>query len=381
MWGELTDNISDGSYVSVRRAARTNAFLPIALLVTYFAASFILRLLRGGDLGSDEAEQIRLAHTLQLGYGDQPPLYNWMFYCLSKAFGVSIDTLAFLKNATLLASCVFLGLSARKVVGGRDTAWIAVLCLLSLPAVFLLAQRDLTHSIGAFAAVAFFLDVLALTAERPSAENYGLLGAAAGIGFLAKYNFAIIPVAAVVALLLEPGMRRLVLNWRLMVTNAVGLAVAGPHVYWVVTHLDKATGDTLTKMRGVASHEAFSQLMAACQLVESIVKCSALTLAIFAVVYRAHLRTIFAASSEWTRVIGRMIVISMILVFALMIAVDATLMRPKWISIYFVAFPLYLAFKVDAAGVQVPGAIMKLTALVGAVIFVSLGLVFAGSFH
>ncbi|MEK1895419.1 MAG: glycosyltransferase family 39 protein [Rhizobium sp.] len=350
-------------------------------MATYFTASFILRLLRGGDLASDEAQQVAFSHALQLGYGDQPPLYNWLFYCFGKVFGVSVDTLAFLKNATLLVSCIFLGLAARKVAGGRDTAWISVLGLLSLPAIFLLSQRDLTHSVGAFAAVAFFLYVLARMAERPSVGNYALLGAAAGIGFLAKYNFAIIPVATVIALLLEPGLRRLVLSWRLSVTIAVGLVVAGPHVYWVVTHLDTATGDTLTKMRAATSNEAPSQLRAAWQLLASIVKCSALTLAVFAVVYRGHIRTIFAATSEWTRVIGRILVISMIEVFVIMLAVDATLMRPKWISIFFVAFPLYLAFKVDAAGVHVPGAIGKLTVLVGALIFVFLGVVFAASFH
>jgi len=376
----LTDT-TDGSYVSAPRAARLDALLPVLLLATYFTASFALRLLRGGDLGSDEAEQIRLAHALQLGYGDQPPLYNWLFYCFGKVFGVSVDTLAFLKNATLLASCVFLGLAARKLMGARDSVWIAVLGLLSLPAVFLLAQRDLTHSIGAFAAVAFFLYVLARMDERASTGNYALLGAAAGIGFLAKYNFAIIPVATVVALLLEPGMRRLVLNWRLAVTIAVGLVVAGPHVYWALTHLDAAAGDTVSKMQGVASHAAPIQLLAAWQLLASIVKCSALTLAILAVVYRGHIRAIFVASSEWTRVIGWMLAISMFLVFAIMLAVDATIMRPKWISIFFVAFPLYLALKVDAAGVQVAGATGKLMGLIGAVIFISLGIVIAGSFH
>jgi len=380
-WGRNLTDTTSGSYVSPRRSTRLSTLLPVLLLATYFTASFVLRLLRGGDLASDEAEQVALSHALQFGYGDQPPLYNWVFYCFATVFGVSVDTLAFMKNATLLMSCLFLGLAARKVVGERDTAWISMLGFLSLPAVFLLSQRDLTHSIGAFAAVALFLYVLTLVAERPSAGNYALLGAAAGLGFLAKYNFAIIPVATVVALLLEPSLRRLVLNWRLAATIAVGLAVVAPHVYWAVTHLDAATGDTVTKMRAASSHGMPLQLIAALELVESIVKCCALTIAVLAVVYRGHLRTIFAASSEWTRVIGRMLVVSMFLVFVIMLAVDATMMRPKWISIFFVAFPLYLACKVDAAGVHVPGAISKLTVLVGAMIFISLGVVFAGSFH
>lgn len=114
---ELTDT-ADGSYVSARRATRLSTLLPILLVTTYFTASFILRLLRGGDLASDEAQQVAFSHALQLGYGDQPPLYNWLFYCFGKVFGVSVDTLAFLKNATLLVSCIFLGLAARKVAGG-----------------------------------------------------------------------------------------------------------------------------------------------------------------------------------------------------------------------------------------------------------------------
>lgn len=377
---ELIDT-ANGSYVSIRRDPRLNALLPVLLLATYFTASFVLRLLRGGDLASDEAQQVAFSHALQLGYGNQPPLYNWLFYCFSRLFGVSVATLAFVKNATLLASCIFLGLAARKIVTERETAWISVLGFLSLPAVFLLSQRDLTHSVGAFAVVALFLYVLVLMAERPSTGSYALLGAVAGMGFLAKYNFVIIPFATAVALLLEPGLRRLVLNWRLAITIAVGLIVAGPHVYWAITHLDAATGNTLMEMRAAARSTIPSQLNAAWQLVASIIKCSALTLAIFAAAYRGHIRTIFGASSVWTRVIGRMLVISMILVFVIMLALDATLMRPKWISIFFVAFPLYLALKVDAAGIRVPDAITRITMLVGTVIFISLGVVFAGSFH
>lgn len=377
---KLTDTV-DSSYLFTRRTPRLSTLLPVLLLATYFSASFVLRLLRGGDLASDEAEQIRLSHALQLGYGDQPPLYDWLFYYFAKIFGASVDTLAFVKNGTLLLSCIFLCLAARKVMGKRETAWIAPIGFLSLPVVFLLSQRDLTHSVGAFAVVAVFLYVLALMAERPSTGNYALLGAAAGLGFLAKYNFAIVPVATVAALLLEPGLRRLVFNWRLAVTIAVGLVVAAPHVYWIVTHLDLATGDTLKNLRAAASAGMPEQVVAAWELLGAIVKCSALTLAILAIVYRGHIRTILGTSSEWTRVIGRMLVISMFLVYVIMLAVDATIMRPKWISIFFVAFPLYLAFKVEASGVQVPGAIGKLVALVGAVIFISLGVVFVGSFH
>ncbi|KQV73335.1 4-amino-4-deoxy-L-arabinose transferase [Rhizobium sp. Root1220] len=353
--------------------------MPAFLVVAYFAASFIARILRGGPLVSDEAEQVFLSHALQIGYGDQPPLYNWLVYGFGQLFGVSLETLAFVKSGTLLLSCVFLAMAARAATNSRDAMSIAALGILSLPAVFLLSQRDLTHSVGAFAAVSLFLYTVFLLVKRPTALNYGLVGAAAGIGFLAKYNFAIIPVAMVAALLLEPGLRRLALNWRMAIALAVGVLIVGPHCYWIVTHFGDATGDTISKMKTATTGPVPDAVKAAFSLILSIFKCAALTLGLFALVYRSDLVAILTASNQWTRLVGRTLAISLMLVLVVMVAVDGTMVRPKWISIFFLALPLYLALKVHAAGIERPRNVESLACLVGVIAFVFLAIVSVGA--
>ncbi len=315
----------------------------------------------GGIWRPMRQKQVAFSHALQPGYGDQPPLYNWLFYCFGKSLRrVGRRARLPLKNATLLVSCVFSGLPARKVAGGRDTAWICrPLVLLSLPAVFLLAQRDLTHQHRR-------LRRRGVLPGRAGADGGTAVGGelrASRSGcrrILAKYNFAIIPVAAVVALLLEPG------------TAAIGSQLAadgdhrgwsrrcGPHVYWVVTHLDTATGDTLTKMRAAASHEAPQP--ADGRLAVAGIDCQMLR-----VDARRLRRRLSRASPHHLRRVQRMDAGDRPDArhqhdpgLRVHDGCDATLMRPKWTLTFFVAFPP-ICVKADAAGCpqKGPGAIMQ----------------------
>ncbi|HEY0877811.1 MAG TPA: hypothetical protein VGE10_05110, partial [Zeimonas sp.] len=59
------------------RLAGDDLRFPITLMLGWFAAQVVLRVLVSDSLELDEAEQTLAARELALGYGTQPPLYTW----------------------------------------------------------------------------------------------------------------------------------------------------------------------------------------------------------------------------------------------------------------------------------------------------------------
>ncbi len=153
-------------------------------VLAYFILCVIMRVLRSDSLQNDEAEQAFLSQMLLLGYGRQPPLYDWLQIGMNALFGLSVATLSALKNSLLFLCCIFYGLAARQVMEDRRLPLIAMLGLLMVPSISVLAQRDLTHAIATLCFVSLFLLAFLKTLDRPSLGSYILLGLTVGLGFL-----------------------------------------------------------------------------------------------------------------------------------------------------------------------------------------------------
>src|SRR3546814_12242187 len=97
---------------------------------------------------------------------------------------------------------------------------LAPLGLITVPQIGFEAQRDLTHTVAVIFAACFFLYSVVRTVEKPTAFAYLLTGVAVGIGLTAKYNFALLPAAALIALLLDADMRRRIFAWSILLTAA-----------------------------------------------------------------------------------------------------------------------------------------------------------------
>lgn len=207
----------------------------VALAVAgYFLLCITLRLAVSNSLEIDEAEQAFLSQFLLLGYGPQPPFYNWLQYGLAQAIGTSLATMTILKNGLLFLCCLFYGLAARHVLEDRRLSATAMLGVLTLPPVFLLAQRDLSHTVAALFAVSLFLYGFLKTLTRPSLFSYLVTGMAVGIGLIAKYNFVLLPLAAILAVLPEAKLRARILDWRILAAVAVACMITLPHGFWVL---------------------------------------------------------------------------------------------------------------------------------------------------
>ncbi len=331
------------------------------LIAAYYAVAVAVRILRSDGVQTDESEQLFLSQFLLLGYGAQPPFYNWLQYGLVHLIGPSIAALSILKNGMLFLCCLFYGMAARLILKDRALPYAAMLGLLALPSISVLAQRDLTHAVATLWAVSFFLYAFLLALTRPSLFAYLLTGVAVGLGAISKYNFVVVPFAAVLAILPEAELRRRLFDRRILATIAVAAVICLPHALWVLQNLQAATVGTIRSMRDDATGNfVLDRLSGLFMLVTSTLD-SVLPIAAFCVIaFRRDLLTSWRAQSLWTRVIGRALLLCLILVGLIGIGLGATTISQKWLSPFVMLLPLYLCLKLDVAGGDLRGGTARL---------------------
>jgi 4-amino-4-deoxy-L-arabinose transferase-like glycosyltransferase len=350
----------------IDKLARNPATLYL-LLAGYFAVNILIRLSTPSSLELDEGQQLYFAQWLSLGYGPQPPLYNWLQYGMVQVFGNSVLALTLLKNTILFLSFALFGLAAQIVLRDRVLAIMATLGLFTIPQISYEAQRDLTHTVAMFFAACLFLYALVRTIDRPTLFNYGLAGLAVGLGMLAKYNFVLLPASAILALASDRQLRARLFDPRLLATVVVAAIVVAPHAWWFLDHMAEATSSTLSKMNRDNAVGA-SRLKGLLSLAEAVAAISLPTLAVFFLAFGTRLRRAWAADSMWTRLLGRILIAAVVLLTLIVLSGAASYIRHRWLTALFFVLPLYLAAKIEAAGETVtPGARRRFAVPVAAV--------------
>ncbi len=321
------------------------------LIAAYYLAAIVLRVLRTEGLQADEAEQIVMSQYLLLGYGRQPPFYNWLQYGVIHLIGPSIFALTLLKNSLLFLCCVLIGLATRQVSDRKEVAAAAMLGVLALPAVSVLSQRDLSHAIALLFCVSLFLYGILGALKRPALWRYALTGLAIGIGLISKYNFIVVPIAAILAILSEAELRRRLFDRRLIATIVVAGLICLPHALWFLNNFDRATADTIEEMRDdPTGHFIVDRLDGITSLISATVD-GVLPLIVFVTI--AFGREVWASrrtETLWTRMTGRMFLLCLVIVGLISFGMGATTISQKWLSPFLLILPIYLFLKIEAAG-------------------------------
>ena len=325
-----------------------------AVLAAYFIVEVIVRLILPHSLELDESQQIFLAQWLAVGYDSQPPFYNWIQYAVTGMLGASVFSLSLVKNSMLFLSYLFYGLAGWLLIGRKSLAMLVPLGLLTIPQVSFEAQRDLTHTVAVIFASCFFIYAIVRTIERPSLMSYVLTGLAVGIGMNAKYNFVLLPAAALVAVVIDPQMRRRLFDWRLAVTAVVALAITLPHALWFLGNIQAATDRTMGKLIRETDTSYFLRVVdGVTTLAISTIGFSIVTIVIFALAFGRNWREILRASSRWTRFFERLLALLYLFLLVVILAGGVDSIRDRYLTPYLLILPLYLCLKLDAADPEV----------------------------
>lgn len=222
---------------------------PLFWLLALALAHVVLRVNVSPALKWDEAEQMLWSQQLAWGYGAQPPLYTWLQWAVNQVFGPGLLALSLLKQALLVLSYVLLWQAARLFLDRRG-AWWAAASMILVPTLGWRTVTDLAHTVLLLTSVAATWLVLLRLVHKPRPAVFALLGAVCAMGMLAKYSFALIAVAMLLAALSEPTTRRALFAPGWWWAPLVGAALLLPHALWLATHWQQATALTVSKMQG-----------------------------------------------------------------------------------------------------------------------------------
>ncbi|MEX0645071.1 MAG: glycosyltransferase family 39 protein [Parvularculaceae bacterium] len=219
------------------RARPFVSFLAIAGLITLIrvVALFYFE----ADLGPDEAQYWAWSKSLDFGYYSKPPLIAWTIWATTALFGDQEWAVRFAAPFCHLGAAIFLYLLGRRLYSEAAGFW-AGLSWLVIPGVVLSAALMTTDALLLFlwsAALYFFFRVLSARETGANPFSWSLaLGAAIGLGLLAKYAMIYFVIGMGLALVIAPDVRK---HFRLR-DAAVALAVAGffiaPNIAWNAEH-------------------------------------------------------------------------------------------------------------------------------------------------
>jgi 4-amino-4-deoxy-L-arabinose transferase-like glycosyltransferase len=237
---------------------RADAARALALVLAYFLAYVLVRLVTPGALDLDEAEIVYLTQELRPGYGTQPPLYAWLQWCVFSVFGIDRFALVILKALALAAAYVAMYHAGRPLVG-RNAALAAAASLALFPQIGWETLRIQTHSVLLVTLACATLACYVALLRKPDVPRYALLGLLCGLGLQTKYNFGVFLAGIACASLLVPEHRRQVWNRKLWISALLVLLLLMPHAVWMATHLDAAFAGTVEKMQAGVGRASYPQ--------------------------------------------------------------------------------------------------------------------------
>ena len=330
-------------------------------LAAYFLLNIALRLALPHTLDLDEAEQSFFSQYLFAGYSEQPPFYNWMQYAVVSVTGISMWAISVPKNIILFSCYLFYGLAAREVLKGRSLAAVAMLSLITLPQVGFLAQRELTHTVAVLFATSLFLFGFFRTLRQPTLGSYLIIGIATGIGLISKYNFVILPFAALIAVLPDREWRSRLFDWRLLPAIVLAILIVLPHALWLPDNLVRASTSTLERL--TAKDEAAAGLPRIGQgllsFVIAVLGFVALPIVLIAAAFRRDFFCALSSSSPMIRLIERMMAVCMLAVVSLVLFAGASDIHERWLDPFLLIVPLYLFLKLETSGFDLSAGLAR----------------------
>jgi 4-amino-4-deoxy-L-arabinose transferase-like glycosyltransferase len=305
----------------------------LVVILIYFAAQITLRSLISSSADRDEADQLVQTQTFSWGYGPQPPLYAWIQIGFFKAFGLSIFSLALLKNLLLFCTYLLTYLNARFITRRHDCGAAAAASLLFIPQIAWESQRDLNHSVlAATLAAATFFCFIRLSSQ-PGWSRHVIFGLCVGFGLLSKFNYALAFVGLMLAALSVREWRTAVWNARMALVPAIALILCLPTGLWILQHRGLAF-ETVSKLHIKESESLLTVVLtgfgnAAASTMTFLGSMLLIYLLIF---WKKKGRNLFDFQSEYARLLLRMLLAIYALIAIGILFFRTTELHERWLQ-------------------------------------------------
>lgn len=215
---------------------------PIAVgILVFFVGHTVIRLFGTSNLSVDETMTAIHTQRFHLFYVfTNPPLFDWLYFALSRVLGAGLLTMQILKTGLLAGGALLFYLAVKPCFGHR-AALAAAMASYGVTAFYgweILQLYSHTNALIFSLGFTFWAFMRVLHLQR--APDYVLLGIGLGLGTLSKYLFGLFFVALIVAALRSPGYRSQLLTWRLMLTLVTATVLVSPLLYGLSGSADAA---------------------------------------------------------------------------------------------------------------------------------------------
>ena len=314
----------------------------IFIVILFFALQIVQRIFVSPTLSVDEAEQLILSQFFSFGYNEQPPLYTWLQIGSIQLFGSTVLSLSLLKNSLLCVTFIYYYRLAKLVSKSEVKAIAATLGLYLIPQVFWEAKVDQTHSvIVTMASVLSLYNFVQIFRGYTSITRFLLLGLVCGVGVLSKYNFVLLLFAATFPLLFIAEFRKMLFVKKLFFSFLSFSAVVFPHAVWFLGHVTDATKSTVERMHHQSVLESSSGMIGGVfDLFVSTITFTGLLLVFWVIFFRKGYHQII--DSEFKKYFSIFFVTIYLMLLVLIICLDISSIKERWLLPYLVFFPLYL---------------------------------------
>lgn len=209
---------------------------PAALVLVGGLTALRLALLPGLQHGlfGDEAQYWTYAVEPAFGYYSKPPLLPWLIGLATWVFGASDWAVRLVAPLGHAAAALFVFALARRLYEGRTALWSAALYA-TLPGVSFSATIASTD----VPLLACWSAALLALARLPDSRGPGwtlALGAAVGLGLLAKYAMGYLLLGLAVYAAVDPAGRAWLRDRRLWAGLGLGLLIWAPNLAWALAH-------------------------------------------------------------------------------------------------------------------------------------------------
>jgi 4-amino-4-deoxy-L-arabinose transferase-like glycosyltransferase len=358
--------------------------IPIATAVfvsfgIYFGLHLLTRCLVSHNLQLDEAEQLILTQDWRWGYGSQPPLYTWMQKALFEALGANVFALSLLKNVCLWAAYIFTFLASRDILPNARLAEVATASLLFFPQIAWESQRDQSHLVLATTLAAATLWIYVRLLKTRDLIWYFLLGIAIAFGFLAKYNYLLLPVALVGASLTTAKFRRAVLTPKVLISIVVFVALTSPHILWMLDNKAAVASQSYKFMAegGIAPKTPFAGIL---QLLQAFVAVAVVPSLIFSPFLIQKFKTKSVETNPLLALLTKTFILGLTLSLILVLVFHVTYLRDRWLQPLLFALPILFVglFRDQLTEVQIK-RLLAITTLVAVVVLTAINVTVVGA--
>lgn len=241
-------------YLLARRPLLTFAILAGALTLARIIGLMVSPL----NLHGDEAQYWSWSRSLDWGYFSKPPLIAWVIAATTSVFGDAEWAVRLSAPIAHGATAVILARLAGAMFGPRAIWWAGGVYIV-MPAVWLSASVISTDALLLTCWSAALLCAWRLR-EGGGWANAAGLGAAIGLGLLAKYAMIYFPLGLALCALADRDMLRALISPKGALATALAAALIAPNLIWNAANSFVTVGHTAANANLGGSYVNFDEL-------------------------------------------------------------------------------------------------------------------------